>query len=79
MKKTLSVLLALLLTVALSVAAGAVLMTWEEADQTYWSPDFSLNIDKGDTSEYLVILEDGTISAGNGTGSWYEMENLEGD
>ena len=79
MKKTLSVLLALQLTVFLSVAAGAVLMTWEEADQTYWSPDFSLNIDKGDTSEYLVILEDGTISAGNGTGSWYEMENLEGD
>ncbi|MBO6053703.1 MAG: hypothetical protein J6Q17_08195, partial [Clostridia bacterium] len=79
MKKTVSVLLALLLTVSLSVGAGAVLLTWEEADQTYWSPDFTYNLDKGDTSGYIVVLEDGTMSGDNGTGTWYEMDNLEGD
>ena len=79
MKKLLSILLCAFVLTALASSAGAVVMTWDENDQTWWSPEFDYNIDPGTTDGYIVVLENGTVSGNQGVGTWYEMPNLEGE
>jgi|GEM_PF-1691616 len=70
MKKLLSILLSVFMIAALAATASAVVLTWDEGDQTWWSPEFDYNIDPGTTDEYIVVLEDGTVSGNQGNPSW---------